>query len=236
MLTTYLNQASKYKRLSREEENDLILKAQGGDIQARNKVIEHSLLFVVFVAKKVYVGNIPLEDLVATGNIGLFDAIDKYRIEGYRFWTYAYYRILSRITKYIHSFKSTIRIPKWITELEQKLKNYPKMRDKIPEATLKTIRLANMEITSIDLWSDEEGDYSGTLGKVEPNRDRIEVNLLLDKLGERDRSIILDKLDGWSLKEIAERNRTYPAAEYFARNKLMAYVKEENDINSIAGI
>ena len=38
--------------LSKEEELEEIIKSKQGDIQARNKLIEHNLRLVVFLAKK----------------------------------------------------------------------------------------------------------------------------------------------------------------------------------------
>lgn len=66
--------------LSKEEELDYVLKARNGDIEARNKLIEHNLRLVVFLAKKYENTNIDLEDLVSIGTIGLIKGINTYKM------------------------------------------------------------------------------------------------------------------------------------------------------------
>ena len=48
-----------------------MIKARGGDDDARNKLIEHNLRLVVFLAKKYESTGYDLEDLVSIGSIGL---------------------------------------------------------------------------------------------------------------------------------------------------------------------
>lgn len=81
--------------LSREDENELILRILQGDDNARNVLIESNLRLVVSEAKKYYkFGRVPLLDLIQEGNIGLMRAVDKYDINiGTRFSTYATYWI-----------------------------------------------------------------------------------------------------------------------------------------------
>ena len=62
------------------EQHYLILKDQG-DIDAKNKLIEHNLRLVVFLAKKYENTNIDLEDLVSIGTIGLIKAINTYKMD-----------------------------------------------------------------------------------------------------------------------------------------------------------
>ena len=65
--------------LSKEEELDYVLKARNGDIEARNKLIEHNLRLVVFLAKKYESTGYDLEDLVSIGSIGLIKGIETYK-------------------------------------------------------------------------------------------------------------------------------------------------------------
>ncbi len=65
--------------LSKEEELKLVLKSQDGDIKARNKLIEHNLRLVVFLAKKYENTNVDLEDLVSIGTIGLIKGVKTYK-------------------------------------------------------------------------------------------------------------------------------------------------------------
>ena len=57
--------------LSKAEEEYFLTMATDGDLYARDKLIEHNLRLVVFLAKKYENTNVELEDLVSIGTIGL---------------------------------------------------------------------------------------------------------------------------------------------------------------------
>ncbi len=61
--------------LSRDEEEYFINMAQDGDDFARDKLIEHNLRLVVFLAKKYENTGVDLEDLVSIGTIGLMKGV-----------------------------------------------------------------------------------------------------------------------------------------------------------------
>ena len=61
--------------LSRDEEEYYIVMAQDGDESARDKLIEHNLRLVVFLAKKYENTGVDLEDLVSIGTIGLMKGV-----------------------------------------------------------------------------------------------------------------------------------------------------------------
>ena len=65
--------------LNSEEERECILKSQQGDMEAKNKLIEHNLRLVVFLAKKYENTGYDMEDLVSIGSIGLIKGIDSYQ-------------------------------------------------------------------------------------------------------------------------------------------------------------
>ena len=92
--------------LSKDEEVSLLIKAQKGDILARNKLIEHNLRLVVFIAKKYETKNDTLEDLVSIGSIGLIKGINTYKIDkNIRLATYASRCISNEILMYIRKNK-----------------------------------------------------------------------------------------------------------------------------------
>ena len=65
--------------LSKEMEEYYIMKMQQGDIDAKNKLIEHNLRLVVFLSKKYENTGIDLEDLVSIGTIGLIKGIQTFQ-------------------------------------------------------------------------------------------------------------------------------------------------------------
>ncbi len=65
--------------LSKETEEYYIMKMQQGDVDAKNKLIEHNLRLVVFLSKKYENTGIDLEDLVSIGTIGLIKGIQTFQ-------------------------------------------------------------------------------------------------------------------------------------------------------------
>ncbi len=67
--------------LKKDIEEDLVRKSNSGDLEARNKLIEHNLRLVVFLAKKYDTTMYDLEDLVSIGTIGLIKGIKTYKLD-----------------------------------------------------------------------------------------------------------------------------------------------------------
>ncbi|MBR3199473.1 MAG: RNA polymerase sporulation sigma factor SigK [Bacilli bacterium] len=66
--------------LSKEEEVRLVTLAMEGDLEAREKLIEHNLRLVVFLAKKYENTGESLEDLVSIGSVGLIKGVNTYKL------------------------------------------------------------------------------------------------------------------------------------------------------------
>ena len=76
--------------LQAQEEAEAIAGCQKGDLSCRNRLIEHNLRLVVYIAKKFENSNVPLEDLISIGTIGLMKAVGSFKQDyGSRFATYA---------------------------------------------------------------------------------------------------------------------------------------------------
>ena len=67
--------------LNKKIEEELVIKSNLGDLKARNKLIEHNLRLVVFLAKKYDNTIYDLEDLVSIGTIGLIKGIKTYKLD-----------------------------------------------------------------------------------------------------------------------------------------------------------
>ena len=65
--------------LSSEEEEKCINKMLEGDIDARNKLIEHNLRLVAHIVKRFDVKDVDTDDLISIGTIGLIKGIDTYK-------------------------------------------------------------------------------------------------------------------------------------------------------------
>jgi len=67
--------------LKKDEEEYYLVQASDGDLFARDKLIEHNLRLVVFLAKKYENTKVDLEDLVSIGTIGLIKGVNTYKMD-----------------------------------------------------------------------------------------------------------------------------------------------------------
>lgn len=67
--------------LCREEEQTLLERLDGGDLQVRQTLIERNLRLVVYIARRFENTGINIEDLISIGTIGLIKAINTFRPE-----------------------------------------------------------------------------------------------------------------------------------------------------------
>ncbi|MDE7454364.1 MAG: RNA polymerase sporulation sigma factor SigE [Clostridia bacterium] len=67
--------------LSAEEEASLLTAIANGDNLAKDKLVEHNLRLVVFLAKKFESSGVDMEDLVSVGTIGLIKAINSFKAD-----------------------------------------------------------------------------------------------------------------------------------------------------------
>ena len=112
LLPGYFARIDKGKLLSREEEVDLARRARGGDLRARQRLIEKNLRLVVSVAKKYRGQGLPFEDLIQEGNLGLMKAVEKFDPEkGWRLSTYATWWIRQGVQRAVADKGRTIRVP-----------------------------------------------------------------------------------------------------------------------------
>lgn len=92
--------------LSKEEEDYLCGLSEKGDLKARNKLIEHNLRLVVFLAKKYENTTYDIEDLVSIGSIGLIKGINTYKIDkNIKLATYASRCISNEILMFLRKNK-----------------------------------------------------------------------------------------------------------------------------------
>lgn len=111
-LRMYLKEINRIPLLSKEEEERIARLAAAGNKEARERLVNSNLRFVVSIAKKYQGQGLPLEDLISEGNIGLLGAIKHFDVnKGYRFITYAVWWIRQAILKAIHEKGRMIRLP-----------------------------------------------------------------------------------------------------------------------------
>ena len=118
----YLKEIGVVPLLSNEEEKELAIAVENGDLEAKQRLAEANLRLVVSIAKR-YVGRgMQFLDLIQEGNMGLMKAVDKFDYsKGFKFSTYATWWIRQAITRDIADQARTIRIPVHMVETINKL-------------------------------------------------------------------------------------------------------------------
>jgi len=216
LVSLYLNDIRKHDILTKEEEQDLLIKAKSGDEQAKQQLILSNLRLVVNIAKNYSNKGLGFIDLISEGNFGLIHAIDKFDYtKGYRFSTYAVWWIKQAITKAIISKGREIRIPSYKHDILNKVNkfimsyitehsSYPSI-DSIAEGTgleekkIQKVMLEFQDMLSLnasigdDIYledtisqADEESLENQVLGEIA----REEINAILGLLKPREKDIL----------------------------------------------
>ena len=173
--------------LNSEEERECILKSQQGDMEAKNKLIEHNLRLVVFLAKKYENTGYDIEDLVSIGSIGLIKGINTYKLDkNIKLATYASRCIANEILMFLRKNKKR----KKEISLEDSL-NYDNEGNEL--------HLEDVLGTEIDLVSNE----------YEKSVERNFISKEINKLGNREKQIMilrygLNNTDSFTQKEVAD--------------------------------
>lgn len=169
--------------LTNEEEFDLLVKKENGDATANQKLIEHNLRLVAYIAKKFENTGIDFEDLISTGAIGLIKAVRTFKIDkNIRLATYASRCIENEILMQIRKMtkvKNDVSLDKPLCE------DYD----------------GNQLVLSDILPSDEDVE---TVAVDEPADKQI-INELISKLNSREREIMILRYGLMGQEELTQR-------------------------------
>jgi RNA polymerase sigma factor (sigma-70 family) len=157
----YIKDIAKHKPLSREEEQALfVLIKETKDPAAIEKIWKHNLLFVVSVARRyaatIKSSVITMEDLVTDGNIGLYEAIERFdHTQGYKFISYAVWHVKKQILNCINKNLKSIKLP---PNIKAEINKVNKRRESLEQQECRTVStlevfeamLSNGEIESFD--------------------------------------------------------------------------------------
>ena len=93
------------RTLRAEEEREYVSAwVERGDLDARNKLIEHNLRLVAHIVKKYYAATAEQEDLISIGTVGLIKGVSTYRPDkNVRLATYASRCIENEVLMYFRS-------------------------------------------------------------------------------------------------------------------------------------
>jgi len=219
-LRMWIKKAAKSKLLTKQEEIELAKRIEKGDKEAEEALVNANLRLVISVALKYRGHNVPLEDLIQEGNIGLMKAVEKFDYhKGFKFSTYAIWWIRQAIMRALDNHSRTIRLPSYIvaeiakcsstfSELRLKLERDPSIEEMsealdMPQNRVKYLMsLSTAEPLSLDMPINDERD-SAELQDFVSNRKAMsheeimnevvleeQINNLLSKLSFREREII----------------------------------------------
>ena len=170
----YLKEIGKVPLLTAEEEKELAMKMEAGDMEAKKRLAEANLRLVVSIAKR-YVGRGMLFlDLIQEGNLGLIKAVEKFDYrKGYKFSTYATWWISQAITRAIADQARTIRIPVHMVETINKLIRVQRQllqelgREPYPEEIAEKMGLPVERVREIQKISQEPVSLETPIGEEE---------------------------------------------------------------------
>ncbi len=199
----------KKKILTRDKEQELILRAQNGDLDARDEIVKKNLKLVISICKK---GNsLVTEDCIQDGILGLIKAIEKFDLsKGNKFSTYAAWWIMQSRNRESYNYY-TYRLPAHIWEKRGKFAKYTtefyQKNDRVPtyeeiskkfDMTLETVKniLELPQIISIDKKGldgevlHEKIEDEGASNITEINIRNSILNDAFQTLNEREKKVI----------------------------------------------
>lgn len=210
-LTKYFKELKKSVILSQEEQLNLAQKIQLGDEEAKTKLINANLKFVVSIAKEYQNQGLSLPDLISEGNYGLIKAASKFdHTRGFRFISYAVWWIKQSIIQSLNDNARVIRLPvnviNKLSSLKKEIEKFQFENDREPiygEMLDENDEPINLQMyknsLSLNDKINEDGDEIGDILVSDPtNQNDEEANLILQEkinnllfcLDDRERQII----------------------------------------------
>ena len=216
-LKLYARDLSTSRPLSSEEERQLAERMKDGDANAREKLIEANLRFVISYAQKYRHQGLAFSDLIGAGNLGLVIAAERFDpTRGFKFISYAVWWIRQSILRALADQPRTVRLSSnrldilreaghYAREHQQKTGHLPTEHEisetlGTPLGTLRdTLTLAADPLSlDVEIWDNEKCllDVLPDENQEPPDASltrqsiRAVVDAALDVLTERERTVL----------------------------------------------
>ena len=200
----YLKEIGVVPLLSNEEEKELAIAVENGDLEAKQRLAEANLRLVVSIAKR-YVGRgMQFLDLIQEGNMGLMKAVDKFDYsKGFKFSTYATWWIRQAITRAIADQARTIRIPVHMVETINKLVREQRNllqelgQDPTPEQIAERMEMTPDKVREILKIAQEPVSLETPIGEEDDSHlgDFIEDEVIENPVDYTTRVVLREQLD-----------------------------------------
>ena len=255
----YLKDIRKYPLLTDEQEKELF-----ADLTKENfdKIIESNLRFVVSIAKQYQGKGIELADLIAVGNTGLIQALNKFNPNmGCKFISYAVWWIRQAILEEIMTNGKTIKVPinKVASNIKilQAITNYEQING-IPPSEEELSELLNIDVDDLhniiesnivvlgDTVKNSDGEEESIFDSLvldEYTDDdvlkdvKIAVNSALEELTPVEKSIIKDVFgfngEPKEMSVIADQNNITVERVRQIKDKAIIKLRKSPNINSL---
>jgi RNA polymerase primary sigma factor len=151
-MSNYTRDILRYPLLSGEEEKLLIEQYQNGNKKAGERLLLSNLRFVLFVGRQLEKKSpLPFEDLVAEGNVGLLEALERFDTSrGVKFITYAVWWVRQAMVQAIQEKGRTVRLPAHQFSRFRKIKKEDHGEDVQEESVKETIAFIHGGTISLD--------------------------------------------------------------------------------------
>ena len=192
----YLKEIGVVPLLTNEEEQELAVLVEQGDLEAKQRLAEANLRLVVSIAKR-YVGRgMQFLDLIQEGNMGLMKAVDKFDYtKGFKFSTYATWWIRQAITRAIADQARTIRIPVHMVETINLLQELG--QDPTPEQIAERMDMTPDKVREILKIAQEPVSLETPIGEEDDSHlgDFIEDEVIENPVDYTTRIVLREQLD-----------------------------------------
>lgn len=227
----YEEHLKKIQLLTPEEEQAIGLSIRQGDIQARNKLVESNLLFVMKCANEFSTYDIPREELISAGNAALIASANRFN-PAYEthFISYAARSIRQSMFNAINEYAQTVRIP------TNRLKEV-----KIRYESFDAFNAPNADDDNEHLSPQNRLQAEPTTSQNELTYDEISETLrhLLSKhFTSMEVDFIMDyaemKVRGYKPRDIKVLAERYHIPTRLAKNRLKSMLQKVNDLHLYA--